>query len=106
MCFNVSSSDLDSYAAAAANAGLKRAVFAVCVTPEQQGEDVTFENACAILSKKSVQFTIIKFAGVSNIPEATKPYRIVRGLLPIPSEDNGYMALKDLTVVRSKRQIY
>ena len=84
--FNVTAADVSALADIAVEVGLKRVVFAVCVSPEESGEGVTFDTAVATLSAANIAYTIIKYGAVRKMGEAKFPYKIVRGDLSLPSE--------------------
>ena len=89
VAYGVTSADLPGYAALAAKLQLKRAVFAVRVDSTERGADVTFDAACQVLGAAKVDYTILKYGEVRTMGEAKYPYRIVRGILPLPAEGEG-----------------
>jgi len=100
LAFNVSSAELPSLASLAVSQGVKRAVFAVAVGAEEQGADVVFKDACDVLTKGNVAYTIVKFGDklVRKMGEAKFPFRIVRGALPLPvgEGDSASLSSEDL----------
>lgn len=86
MAYGVAAADLPAMAALAAKKGLKRVVFAVKVGAEEMGEGVVYESATSTLSQAGVAYTIFKYHETRKMGEAKFPYRIVRGVLPLPTE--------------------
>lgn len=86
MAYGVPSADLPAMAALAAKKGLKRVVFAVKVAADEMGDGVVYESATSTLSKAGVSYTIFKYHETRKMGEAKFPYRIVRGVLPLPTE--------------------
>lgn len=86
IAFNVSASALSSFADVAVKSGLKRVVFAVPVSLEDSGADVTFPEVTKKLESEGIDYTIIKFGvnQATRMGEAKFPYRITRGELPLP----------------------
>jgi hypothetical protein len=84
VAYNVSSSQIDEYSAVAAECGVQRVVFGVCMESEQRGADVLLESATAKLAEAGIQYTFIKYAEVAPGREALQPYRIVRDVLALP----------------------
>lgn len=75
------------FANLAVKSKLQRVVFAVNLTEsEASQEELTFEDARSILTNGDVKYTIIKFGKVRALAEAKQPYRIVRGVKPVPNE--------------------
>lgn len=105
LSFNVTAEQLPSYATIAANAGIKRAVFAVYVGAGESGEGVTFDAACNILTNANVDYTIIKFGPVKKMAESKVPFRLVRGELALPTE-GGVLSSEDLMRVRDEFSSY
>jgi hypothetical protein len=89
VAYGVTSADLPAYAALAAKLKLKRAVFAVRVEGAERGADVAFDAPCEVLRAAGVDYTIVKYGEVRTMAEAKYPYRIVRGVLPLPAEGEG-----------------
>jgi len=85
LSFNVSSSAIAEQAEIAAKSGLKRVVFAINVDPTESGENVTYDGACKLLSDAGIAYTFIKYTNVQQMGEAKFPYRIVRGIRPLPT---------------------
>ena len=96
LCFNVTSTELPIYAAVAAKVGLKRAIFAVNVSPDDSGAGVTFDAAASILATAKIAYTIIKYGPVRKMGEAKYPYRIARGESALPTEGRDMLASDDL----------
>jgi hypothetical protein len=96
LCFNLTSTELPAYAAVAAKAGLKRAIFAVNVSPEDSGAGVTFDTAVATLAAANIAYTILKFGPVRKMGEAKYPYRIARGESALPAEGRDMLSSDDL----------
>jgi len=86
LAFGVTSSELPSLAEIAVKQKLKRVVFAVKVDEGEKGAGVVFESTCAILEKGGINYTIFKYSDTRKESEAKFPYRIVRGVLPLPTE--------------------
>ena len=85
IAYNISSTELPIYASAALKAAVKRVVFGVNVSnPEDRGADVTFPATCEQLTAAGVLYTIVKYGEVRQMSEGKYPYRIVRGVLPLP----------------------
>ena len=99
--YGISSAQVPAYANIAAKHGMKRAVFAVKMDETERGADVTFDAACAALSAAGVDYTIIKYGEMRPMAEAKYPYRIVRGVLPLPTEGDG-LSTGDLWRVRGE----
>ncbi|KAJ1431014.1 hypothetical protein B484DRAFT_448549 [Ochromonadaceae sp. CCMP2298] len=102
VAFNVSSSMVDEYSAVAAECGVKRVVFGVCMDEEQRGTGVTFDTAQATLSNAGIMYTIIKYAAVAAGREALQPYRIVRDELALPNPTMAPLSCDDLFRVMSE----
>jgi len=85
IAFNVTSSLLPIFAAAAVKSSVKRVVFAVQLQNDESGPDVCFSPICEQLSAAGVLYTIVKYGELRPMGEGKYPYRIVRGALPIPS---------------------
>lgn len=96
LCFNVTTTELLAYATVAAKVGLKRAIFAVNVSPEDSGAGVTFDTAAATLSAANIAYTILKFGPVRKMDEAKYPYRIARGESALPAEGRDLLSSGDL----------
>ena len=99
LSFNITSAELPLYATIAAKAGLKRVVFAVCVPPGESGEGIVFDSAVATLTAANIAYTILKYGAVRKMGEAKYPYKIVRGVLALPTE-GGVLSSEDLMRVR------
>lgn len=103
IAFNVSSSDVTQYAAAAAKANLKRVVFAICLNDDEKFKsDFEFENARDILKSSGVRFTFLKYGDVRQLSEAKFPYRVVRGALPLPAQQEYSLSSGDLMRIISE----
>jgi hypothetical protein len=92
---------VDEYSAVAAECGVKRVVFGVCMDEEQRGTNVTFDTAQATLSNAGIMYTIIKYAAVGVGREALQPYRIVRDELALPNPAMAPLSCDDLFRVRT-----
>ena len=84
IAYNISSAELPIYASAAVKAAVKRVVFGVNVSSAERGADVTFPATCEQLTAAGVLYTIVKYGEVRKMSEGNYPYRIVRGVLPLP----------------------
>ena len=62
-------------------------VFAVNVIGSEVGANYTFDRECKVLATANVDYTILKFSAARKMAEAKFPYRIVRGSLPLPTEE-------------------
>lgn len=87
------------YAQVAIDAGLKRVVFGVNVASEFRGENVVFPEVTNLLALHDIVYTIVKYGDIKPLGESKQPYRIVRGVLPLPT-DGGVLATNDLYRVR------
>lgn len=97
LAYGLESSDLAEYCSVAANAGVKRVVFAVKVSEfETKLPDLIFSDACSILSDAGIAYTIIKYSSVATMAEAKFPYRIVRGSKPLPDAGSTPLSSEDL----------
>ena len=85
LAYGLTPEELPAAARAAAEAGLKRVVFAVKVGAAEMGADVEFSEATEALRRGGVAFTLFKYAAVRKMGEAKFPFRIVRGVLPLPT---------------------
>jgi hypothetical protein len=97
--FNVTSAVFPEHVEVAVKAGVKRAVFAVRVSPDEQGENTNYDDITARLRDAGVAYTIIKFADFVPLAEAKYPYRIVRGNKALPTEGRS-LSSHDLFRVR------
>ena len=99
VAFNVSSSELQLYSAAAAKANVKRVVFAVNVSESERGANVTFPEIREQLSLAGIIFTIVKYSSVRQMGEGKYPYRIERGTSPLPvlTPENSVVGTFDLS---------
>lgn len=68
-------------------AAVKRVIFGVNVSSAERGADVTFPAICEQLTAAGVLYTIVKYGEVRKMSEGKYPYRIVRGVLPLPELD-------------------
>ena len=86
IAFNVSASALSSFADVAVKSCMKRVLFAVPVSLEESGSDVTFPEVTKKLESGGIDYTIIKFGvnQATRMGEAKFPYRITRGELALP----------------------
>lgn len=92
LCFNITSAQLPAYASVAAKAGVRRALFGVRLSPEEEKiENLTFENSCTEMTNAGVNFTIVKFGEVRPMAESRYPYRVRLGneTLPQPTFEKG-----------------
>jgi hypothetical protein len=71
-------------ASAAVKASVKRVVFAVNLAEGEQGPDLVFPDVTAQLAAAGVAYTIVKYGELRAMGEGKYPYRIVRGVLPLP----------------------
>jgi hypothetical protein len=99
LAYGVTSSQVSAYADIAAKHKMKRAVFAVKLDEAERGADVTFASACAAMKSAGVEYTIVKYGDLRPMAEAKYPYRIVRDVLPLPTEGDG-LSTGDLWRVR------
>ena len=51
--------------------------------------DVTFNETCSILQNAGVEYTILKYGDMRPVAEAKYPYRVMRGVMAIPTEGQG-----------------
>ena len=86
MAYGLSSSDLPALAEIAVKQKMKRVVFAVKVEESEIGAGVVFDSVCQTLSSGGVAYTIFKYGDTRKVGEAKFPFRIVRGVLPMPTE--------------------
>ena len=86
LAYGVTSAELPALAEVAANQKLKRVVFAVKVSEGEMGADVIFADVCKTLADAGVSYTLFKYSQTRKMGEAKFPYRIVRGVLPMPTE--------------------
>ena len=84
--FNVSGSDLPSYASIASKLGIKRVVFGVNTMLDPSIDGDVYKTATQLLLDAGVAYTIVKYGSVKKSKESKVPYRIVRGELPLPNE--------------------
>jgi len=76
---------LPTFAAAAIKSSVKRVVFAVQLQSDETGPDVCFSPICEQLAAAGVLYTIVKYGELRQMGEGKYPYRIVRGVLPLPT---------------------
>lgn len=98
VCYNITSSDVPKMAELAVDAGLKRIVLAVRLSPEEEEVGLTYNDTADKLAAAGVNYTIINFGStVEKEGEARYPYRIRLGSLPLPKPTVGhYLCSGDL----------
>jgi hypothetical protein len=90
IAYDVTPAELPAYAEIAAKSNLKRVLFAVkCTTEEETGANFTFYDTRVILRAAEVDYTIIKYAKTRPMAEAKFPYRIMTGDKALPTTVQG-----------------
>jgi len=96
--FNITSAEVPKMAELAVSAGLKRVVFGVRLTPEEEEVGNTYNETTEKLINAGINYTIVNFGqNVEKESEARYPYRIRLGSLPLPKPTVGhYLCSGDL----------